>query len=102
MFEKFYIRKFRRCQEHLIINKISDSVTNHKDKEYSHESMLVYGNGDGGGGPLESMIERLQRMEDVDGLPKVKFGNPNDFFSRVQHNSPDLIEWKGELVCLFT
>lgn len=41
------------------------SVRNHRDKEYSNTSLLVYGNGDGGGGPLSSMIERLRRMRNV-------------------------------------
>lgn len=41
------------------------SVKNHRDKVYTNESLLVYGNGDGGGGPLGGMIERLRRMKDV-------------------------------------
>lgn len=40
-------------------------MRNHRDKEYSNTSLLVYGNGDGGGGPLASMIERLRRMKNV-------------------------------------
>ena len=27
--------------------------------------MYVFGNGDGGGGPLASMLERLRRMKDL-------------------------------------
>lgn len=41
------------------------SVRNHKDKEYSNESLLVFGNGDGGGGPTAAMIERLHRLKDI-------------------------------------
>jgi alpha-mannosidase len=41
------------------------SVKNNRDKVYSNASLLVYGNGDGGGGPLASMIERLRRMKNV-------------------------------------
>ncbi|KAI8098364.1 galactose mutarotase-like domain-containing protein [Gilbertella persicaria] len=58
------------------------SVKNHRDKVYSNTSLLVYGNGDGGGGPLASMIERLRRMKNVDGLPKTEMVLPS---------------WKGEL-----
>jgi alpha-mannosidase len=48
-----------------LFNICQRSVRNHRDKEYSNSSLLVYGNGDGGGGPLASMIERLRRMKDV-------------------------------------
>ena len=44
------------------------------------------------------MLERLQRMEDVDGLPKVKFSSPEAFFSGVEEQeSHDLCVWQGEL-----
>ena len=32
--------------------------------------MLLFGHGDGGGGPTEDMLERLERVGDVDGLPR--------------------------------
>jgi alpha-mannosidase len=47
-------------------------VKNFKDKERSDESMMVFGYGDGGGGPLMNMVENLNRMKDVDGLPKIE------------------------------
>ncbi len=51
------------------VRDINFSVKNNKDKEYSDRSLLLYGNGDGGGGPLIPMIERLNRMKNVVGLP---------------------------------
>lgn len=82
---------------HLLILFIS--VKNHKDKHYSNESLLLFGNGDGGGGPLSSMLERLDRMKDVNGLPQVQYGDPSTFFDRLAKNADDLVEWHGELVC---
>ncbi|KAG0178210.1 Glycoside hydrolase, 38 vacuolar alpha mannosidase, partial [Apophysomyces sp. BC1021] len=73
------------------------TVRNHRDKEYSNTSLLVYGNGDGGGGPLASMIERLRRMKDVDGLSKVEMSTPAAFFENLEKESPVLPSWKGEL-----
>lgn len=32
--------------------------------------MMLYGHGDGGGGPTEEMLERVERLNNVDGLPK--------------------------------
>ncbi|KAI8908000.1 glycosyl hydrolases family 38 N-terminal domain-containing protein [Gorgonomyces haynaldii] len=54
------------------------AVENNKDKLFSNQSLLLYGNGDGGGGPLIPMIERLKRF--YKSLP-----------------SKDLNVWQGEL-----
>ncbi|KAJ1960607.1 Glycoside hydrolase, 38 vacuolar alpha mannosidase [Dipsacomyces acuminosporus] len=77
--------------------ELIDSVKRHKDTAYSNDSLYLYGNGDGGGGPLESFIERLRRVEDVDGLPRVKHAHPNEFYEHVEKHAKDLVSWKGEL-----
>jgi alpha-mannosidase len=58
----------------------------------------VYGNGDGGGGPLVGMLERLKRMENVDGLAKVKMGTATEFYENIERSGAELSSWKGELV----
>ncbi|KAJ3087170.1 Glycoside hydrolase, 38 vacuolar alpha mannosidase, partial [Quaeritorhiza haematococci] len=74
------------------------SVKNNKDKPYSNKSLLLFGNGDGGGGALAPMIERLRRMQKVVGLPAtVKFGEPTEFYDELASTSRDLVSWKGEL-----
>ena len=40
-------------------------LRNNRDKDRTNASLLVFGNGDGGGGPLKPMIERLNRMTDI-------------------------------------
>ncbi len=55
--------------------ELVNSVRNHKDKEYSNESLLVFGNGDGGGGPLASMIERLNRLKDIVNIHEIHVYN---------------------------
>ncbi|RCI00419.1 Glycoside hydrolase, 38 vacuolar alpha mannosidase [Rhizopus stolonifer] len=77
--------------------ELSRSVKNHRDKVYTNESLLVYGNGDGGGGPLGGMIERLRRMKDVDGIPKVKMTSVNEFYEHIEKTVKELPSWKGEL-----
>ncbi|KAJ2963578.1 hypothetical protein NQZ79_g1347 [Umbelopsis isabellina] len=74
-----------------------EDVRNHRDKEYTNSSLLVYGNGDGGGGPLAGMIERLKRMENVDGLAKVKMGGATEFYEGIEKSGAELSSWKGEL-----
>ncbi|XP_068702429.1 alpha-mannosidase 2C1-like [Montipora foliosa] len=69
-----------------------------KDKGRVHASMLLYGHGDGGGGPSEKMLEMLQRMEDVDGCPRVKLSTPQDFFHSLESRDAEkLCTWVGEL-----
>lgn len=46
------------------------SVSNNKDKGRANHSAVLFGHGDGGGGPTQLMIDRLQRVQDTDGLPK--------------------------------
>ncbi|KAJ1554061.1 Alpha-mannosidase 2C1, partial [Nowakowskiella sp. JEL0078] len=80
------------------VRDISFMVKNNKDKEYTNTSLLVYGNGDGGGGPLKAMLERIDRMQNVKGFPaSVKHGDPNEFYERLEKNSRDMVSWKGEL-----
>ncbi|KAJ3193268.1 Alpha-mannosidase 2C1 [Irineochytrium annulatum] len=80
------------------VRDVTFSVKNNKDKEYTHKSLMLYGNGDGGGGPLVPMIERLNRLKRIRGLPAtVEFGSPEDFFVELEKSSRDLVEWKGEL-----
>ncbi|KAJ1643845.1 Glycoside hydrolase, 38 vacuolar alpha mannosidase [Coemansia asiatica] len=77
--------------------ELIDSVKRHKDIAYTNESLYLYGNGDGGGGPLRSMLERLRRMQDVDGLPRVKQAHPREFYKHVEDTARELVSWKGEL-----
>nr|XP_058950702.1 alpha-mannosidase 2C1-like [Pocillopora verrucosa] len=69
-----------------------------KDKGQTHASMLLYGHGDGGGGPTEDMLQMLKRMEDVDGCPRVKLSDPHEFFHSLEsRDGGKLCTWVGEL-----
>ncbi|KAJ1668525.1 Glycoside hydrolase, 38 vacuolar alpha mannosidase, partial [Coemansia sp. RSA 25] len=74
-----------------------DSVQRHKDLAYTNESLYLFGNGDGGGGPLRDMLERMRRMENLDGLPRAKQAHPREFYEHVDETAKDLVSWKGEL-----
>ncbi|KAJ1668877.1 Glycoside hydrolase, 38 vacuolar alpha mannosidase [Coemansia sp. RSA 1813] len=84
-----------------VAKEIIESVGRHKDVAYTNESMYLYGNGDGGGGPLEGMLDRLDRMKDLDGLPRVKHADPSDFYEHVEKTNKGLVNWKGELYLEF-
>ncbi|KAG0171993.1 Glycoside hydrolase, 38 vacuolar alpha mannosidase [Apophysomyces sp. BC1034] len=72
-------------------------ATNNHDLEGSKRSLLVYGHGDGGGGPTQDMLERVRRMKNVYGLPVCKPGNVTDFFKTLEATSENLQAYKGEL-----
>lgn len=85
---------------------VKRSVTQHKSMDQDPSSLLVFGKGDGGGGPTFGHIEKLRRcrgLSDKIGLlPRVKMGESvEDFFDRLEHNSAtkktELVTWFGEL-----
>jgi len=79
------------------VEEVLLNVSNYKDHERSKESYFLFGYGDGGGGPTLAMLEQLQRMQDVDGLPRVAMRSPEEFFARLEQDAHDLTVWVGEL-----
>lgn len=65
------------------VEEVLKSQTNFKDKGRSNCSLLLFGDGDGGGGPHREMIERLKRINDLDGLPKVELSTCEAFYDRL-------------------
>ncbi|KAI0632608.1 glycosyl hydrolases family 38 N-terminal domain-containing protein [Trametes polyzona] len=91
------------------VGDINKGVTNHKNLESSDISLLVFGNGDGGGGPLEKMLENLRRIRATGNqsreIPPVNMGHSVDeFFDVVAKDSnagAKLPNWSGELYLEF-
>lgn len=76
---------------------LMDAETNYADKVVSDECLLVYGIGDGGGGPGESHLEALKRESDLEGLPPVTQERSQDFLDRLAQNADLYATWVGEL-----
>ena len=84
---------------------VKRSLTQHKSLDQDATSLLVFGKGDGGGGPTWEHIEKLRRcrgMSDQVGLlPRVKMGDSvDDFFARLEkkaENGTEFVTWYGEL-----
>ena len=75
---------------------------NYKDKDLSDRGILLFGYGDGGGGPIREMTLRERRFRDFEGLPKVEYGHPDDFFAKAESEmkaeaGDEMPRWKGEL-----
>ena len=81
------------------------SITQHKSMDQDNTSLLVFGKGDGGGGPTREQIEKLRRsrgMSDKTGrLPRVQMGKSvDDFFTQLEKKAAsgtDFTTWHGEL-----
>jgi alpha-mannosidase len=65
-----------------------------KDHERSDRSLLVFGWGDGGGGPTAEMLETLARTRDLQDVPRTTIGDPEAFFRELGDDHPDVV---GEL-----
>ncbi|KAK4498692.1 hypothetical protein PRZ48_009202 [Zasmidium cellare] len=85
---------------------VKRSVTQHKSMDQDPTSLLVFGKGDGGGGPTFGHIEKLRRCRGISDkvglLPRVHMGySVEDFFDRLEHNAAtgktEFVTWYGEL-----
>ena len=72
--------------------------TNFKQKELQQDLLMIFGYGDGGGGPTRDMLENVREMAAFPATPRVKHGKVGDFFCRLEATSADrLPTWNGEL-----
>jgi alpha-mannosidase len=55
-----------------------------KDHESSSTSLLVFGYGDGGGGPTKPMLETLRRARDLQGVPRTTIRTSEAFFDALE------------------
>ncbi|XP_069758353.1 alpha-mannosidase 2C1 [Narcine bancroftii] len=79
------------------VEELLNTVKNNKDKGRVNHSAFLFGFGDGGGGPTQDMLDRLQRMQNTDGLPRVQLSTPETFFSMLEADTTMLCTWVGEL-----
>jgi alpha-mannosidase len=79
------------------VAELRRNVRAYRDHDRSGESLLVFGHGDGGGGPTRAMLERLRRARDLRGLPRTTVRHPEAFFDRLEAGARELRTVVGEL-----
>lgn len=87
------------------LGDVSRSQRNHKNLDTTQTGMLLFGHGDGGGGPTVEMMEKLRRCrglsDTVGELPRLHLGNTvDDFYDAIEKKSDfgkNLVTWNGEL-----
>src|SRR5262245_63705328 len=79
------------------VNELVKTAREYRNLEQSNVSLLVFGHGDGGGGPTREMLENLRRARDLQGLPRVRFASPQEFFDALAAERAERPVLVGEL-----
>lgn len=72
-----------------------------QNRDLTEDTLMLFGFGDGGGGPTKEMLESAERLKyGIPGIPKICQEFEQDYFDRTYekiHNLPDMPTWDGEL-----
>src|ERR1044071_2204440 len=79
------------------VAELTRSARELRDQAAPGRSLLVYGHGDGGGGPTRTMLETLRRARDLEGLPRTRTATSDDFFATLEAEGGDRPVVVGEL-----
>ncbi|SDX46802.1 glycoside hydrolase family 38 C-terminal domain-containing protein [Paenibacillus sp. CF384] len=71
--------------------------SNYLDRNVSEHALMLFGIGDGGGGPGEEHLERLAREHNLLGLPPVVQESSLSFFEKLAEEGPRFQTYRGEL-----
>jgi alpha-mannosidase len=82
-------------------NQVLGTWKRYQNKDINEETMMLFGYGDGGGGPTKEMLENARRLEyGIPGLPRLQIGSHSSFLDRLYErviNNKELPGWVGEL-----
>ncbi len=76
---------------------IKKAEANYLDKGNAEHCLVVFGIGNGGGGPGEEHLEMLKREKDSAGLSPVRQETAHEFFEKLTRRSTRYRPWQGEL-----
>ncbi|HWB53020.1 MAG TPA: glycoside hydrolase family 38 C-terminal domain-containing protein, partial [Tepidisphaeraceae bacterium] len=79
------------------VEELRRNVRNYKDNDRSRHSLMLFGYGDGGGGPTKQMLEHLRRARDLQGLPRTQCRSSDEFFDLLEKDNTDRVRLVGEL-----
>ena len=80
------------------VHELLGTWQNFQQKEAQQELLMIFGYGDGGGGPTREMQENLREMAHFPALPRARQASVAEFFRNMEAGSGDhLPTWNGEL-----
>lgn len=82
-------------------NQVMGTWKRYQNKDISEETLMLFGYGDGGGGPTKEMLENARRLKyGIPRCPRVQIGFETDYFDRLYAKvmeKEDIPTWVGEL-----
>lgn len=83
-------------------NQVLGTWKRYQNKDINDETMMLYGYGDGGGGPTKEMLENAKRLKyGIPGCPRLQTGLDGDFldrlYDRLVQSGVEIPKWVGEL-----
>jgi alpha-mannosidase len=79
------------------VPELRKNAKDYKDHDRGRHSLMLFGYGDGGGGPVKRMIESIRRAKDLQGLPRTKMRTSDEFFTLLEKDVVDRPRMIGEL-----
>jgi alpha-mannosidase len=79
------------------VPELRKNAKEYKDHDRGQHSLMLFGYGDGGGGPVKRMLETIRRSGDVQGLPRTKIRSSDEFFTLLEKDVKDRPTLIGEL-----
>ncbi|KAA3662258.1 MAG: alpha-mannosidase [Calditrichaeota bacterium] len=78
-------------------SSLRHAESNFNEKGILDEFLVLFGVGDGGGGPTEEIIESGLRQQNLEGSPKIVFDKAQNMLDRLVQQKEKLPRWVGEL-----
>ena len=85
------------AEPHVSPAELRKGEADYRDHDFSRHSLLLFGHGDGGGGPTPEMLETLRRVSDLQGVPRTTIATSERFFDALEQDAPELPVVVGEL-----
>lgn len=76
---------------------VARSEKQYSEKGKGSSSLLLFGWGDGGGGPTREMLAAAKLQANLEGSPRVNIVSPVEFFEHAEAELSDPPRWVGEL-----
>ena len=76
---------------------IKRATDNFTEKGRSKVAQILYGIGDGGGGPGEEHLEGMSRIANLEGISPVRQAKTSEFFEVIEKEKDKFFSYKGEM-----
>lgn len=79
------------------LEEVVKSAKDFKERDKLNDATYLIGWCDGGGGPNREMVDKVNKMDEIDALPNLEFRGLKSYFEEISQKDLDLERWVGEL-----